>query len=515
MSLTKATYSMVSGAPVNVFDFMTSAQIASVQARDLSVDVTAAIQSAINYCFANGHRQLVFPSGTYFVSPTLQPDGTYVCLLVNDNDPATASFNIPGIFLEGESDVWLSSTENVHVHTIMRWKASNSGMARINFTGVRTKTVALEFSRIRQDAAGVFSRSDESSYGSFSDLWFKNVIRAITMEGSVYYNTFTNIHGYAVDQLLWLKLPYLFTSTGVGYQSGVNRNNFYNMTSLAGINGIKVDCGDTNKFYNCSFEGLSGIAVEVFDMNATYPVVENTNYNTFYGITNEANTQDLNYYGLAGMNSFIDFESNFSKCYFNAQPQVFIQSGSSNNHLFFKDIVNTDDQDILTYIKNRIYTNRSLYVGDVSDYNGYGTDGKLKGYGWRYYPVAPTDCTNVATIQYNNSQITSNPIYKSIGGVIYYILKMGFTVSNTANPIIIPVPYAGWNATYSYGNSIPMGMPVSYSANSGALQTLQAAFDGNTLTIQAPSGGWNGTKNIILVNIFYPRSDITVNADTN
>jgi len=48
MSLTKATYSMISGSTVNVFDFMTSAMIADVQARTGLVDTTAAIQAAIN-----------------------------------------------------------------------------------------------------------------------------------------------------------------------------------------------------------------------------------------------------------------------------------------------------------------------------------------------------------------------------------------------------------------------------------------------------------------------------------
>lgn len=55
---------------VSVFDFMTSAQIADVQARTFLVDVTAALNSAIAYEQTN-KRGLVFPGGGYLVSSTL------------------------------------------------------------------------------------------------------------------------------------------------------------------------------------------------------------------------------------------------------------------------------------------------------------------------------------------------------------------------------------------------------------------------------------------------------------
>lgn len=84
MSLTKATYSMVTGAPVNVFDFMTAAQIADVQAGTGSIDLTSVIQTAINsvYCTVNGYatgganagKCLVFPVGVYKIAGNLTID---------------------------------------------------------------------------------------------------------------------------------------------------------------------------------------------------------------------------------------------------------------------------------------------------------------------------------------------------------------------------------------------------------------------------------------------------------
>lgn len=78
MSLTKATYSMISGAPVNVFDFMTAAQIADVQSGTGSIDCLAAFNAAIasfpnNAAFApyDGGNTIIVPQGTYYLSGQL------------------------------------------------------------------------------------------------------------------------------------------------------------------------------------------------------------------------------------------------------------------------------------------------------------------------------------------------------------------------------------------------------------------------------------------------------------
>ena len=47
MSLTKVTNSMILGADACVFDFMSPAEIADVKARTYSLDVSAAITTAI------------------------------------------------------------------------------------------------------------------------------------------------------------------------------------------------------------------------------------------------------------------------------------------------------------------------------------------------------------------------------------------------------------------------------------------------------------------------------------
>lgn len=64
MSLTKASYSMISGATVNVFDFMTPAQISAVQARTNTIDVTAPINAALASLGGLGGT-VRFPKGLY------------------------------------------------------------------------------------------------------------------------------------------------------------------------------------------------------------------------------------------------------------------------------------------------------------------------------------------------------------------------------------------------------------------------------------------------------------------
>jgi len=57
---------------VSVFDFMTGAQINDVQANTKLVDVTAAIQAAIDYCnTATNTPELILPAGTYKITDSL------------------------------------------------------------------------------------------------------------------------------------------------------------------------------------------------------------------------------------------------------------------------------------------------------------------------------------------------------------------------------------------------------------------------------------------------------------
>jgi hypothetical protein len=75
MSLTKASYSMITGTPVNVLDYMTPAQVTDVTSNTGSIDVTSAISAAIadlgNVGTSTGGGVLYFPKGTYLCNVSL------------------------------------------------------------------------------------------------------------------------------------------------------------------------------------------------------------------------------------------------------------------------------------------------------------------------------------------------------------------------------------------------------------------------------------------------------------
>lgn len=75
MSLTKVSYSMIEHGDANVWDFLTDAQKADVSSYSFSVDVTVALQSALDTAWAN-KQNLFIPAGGYLVTGLIIP-GNY------------------------------------------------------------------------------------------------------------------------------------------------------------------------------------------------------------------------------------------------------------------------------------------------------------------------------------------------------------------------------------------------------------------------------------------------------
>jgi hypothetical protein len=76
MALTKASYSMTTGAPVNVMDYMTPAQIADVVSAADTIDVSDAINAAIAYAVSTQSANTV-PGRAY--GSVYFPPGSYRC----------------------------------------------------------------------------------------------------------------------------------------------------------------------------------------------------------------------------------------------------------------------------------------------------------------------------------------------------------------------------------------------------------------------------------------------------
>jgi len=86
VSLTKVSYSMITGAPVNIFDYMTEAQIADVQSNAATIDVSTTIQTALTAFVAAGQFvDIIFPNGTYKLNSALTINVTYMSVDFNNS----------------------------------------------------------------------------------------------------------------------------------------------------------------------------------------------------------------------------------------------------------------------------------------------------------------------------------------------------------------------------------------------------------------------------------------------
>lgn len=147
MSLTKATYSMINGAPVNVFDFMTSAEQAAVLSYSFSTDVTTACQNALNSARTN-NKNCYFPAGGYLVTGLTIPGD--VNPPVDDRDSGMRifgqGFGEPFVLTNTGGTVIKSVTDAPVLKDILGTNPSSNGTIEIDnirFDGTSTTPVIL------------------------------------------------------------------------------------------------------------------------------------------------------------------------------------------------------------------------------------------------------------------------------------------------------------------------------------------------------------------------------------
>lgn len=147
MSLTKATYSMINGAPVNVFDFMTSAEQAAVLAYSFTTNVTTACQNALNSARSN-NQNCYFPAGGYLVTGLIIPGD--VNPPVDDRDSGMRiygqGFGEPFVTVNTGGTVLKSVTNAPVLKDILGTNPSSNGTIEIDtirFDGTSSTPVIL------------------------------------------------------------------------------------------------------------------------------------------------------------------------------------------------------------------------------------------------------------------------------------------------------------------------------------------------------------------------------------
>jgi hypothetical protein len=290
MSLTKASYSMITGAPFNVLDYGADSTGAT--------DSRAACQAAINACRAAGGGVVYFPEGQYLINGTSSPDSVLNGLLVPYNS-ANSTANRIILQGQGRSTVLLAGSNNMN---IIRFSDSHGGVRDMSIDGNGKTSVyglACIPENITQTSTLVFQL-----YNIFSGLYILGCAEGFTMktgphtggaDSGCWYNILKDTHIYYCTRGIWLQ-------DGPNAScSPCNRNVFMNVRCGQAMNtGLQIDAGDTNKFYAVNFEGVAtgsspNATPTAIYIRQTSPVGGfDNNGNTFFGTTCEGNTRDLN-----------------------------------------------------------------------------------------------------------------------------------------------------------------------------------------------------------------------------
>lgn len=219
MALTKVTNSMISGAVVNAFDFMTEAQITDVQARTGLVDVTTAIQTAINSLSTAG-GVVRLPKGKYYV---------------------TAKLTLPnGVSLIGDGQFGSVGSYDQGVTTIY---AIHSGTAILSLVGSVGCTVADLC--LQSSAAGPYPQSGLLlGRSSAASAGYHKIMR-VSVYGSY---SVANIYSIASEDNYWEDVNAwnyaLSTATNVFYTSIGNSNPSMTepLTTSSNLDNVMVRC---------------------------------------------------------------------------------------------------------------------------------------------------------------------------------------------------------------------------------------------------------------------------------
>lgn len=181
MALTKATYSMIDGQPVSVFDYGAVG--------DGSADDTAAIQAAINT-----GRSVYFPAGTYKVSGLIVEDKSNVSYFANDD----ATITNVGATLTGQVFKFVGTLENITWsglniigNSVVTSNNSAFGCAS-GQTGVN-----LTFENLYIEAVSVGISLNADLAGSFNNCFIRNC-------------QFKDIVGEAAGTAYAVHLPYAY-----------------------------------------------------------------------------------------------------------------------------------------------------------------------------------------------------------------------------------------------------------------------------------------------------------------
>jgi hypothetical protein len=217
MSLTKVSYSMISGAPVNITDFGAVGDSNGTPGN--GTDNTAAIQAAVTYANANGFS-VYLPTGTYRI---------------------TAPINFTGI--QAKSDFIGESNFNTVIFADFISATPVAALSVANTTSPRAYVGFKNFQLLGKSTAnvsGIYSNFG-SEFTEFQNVWVRN-----------FYNGFvlaTNYHLKLTNCQAW-------TCTNNGFQVGYTLDGILSPANNVAFIGCLATDNAANGFYIASCRAL-------------------------------------------------------------------------------------------------------------------------------------------------------------------------------------------------------------------------------------------------------------------
>lgn len=459
---------------------------------DGKADDTKAVQDALNYFYNNSCKLII--DRVYNVVPQTMEDGSRVCIHL-DGGTDNSSYSFKGeIDFQNAGRLKTTSDEEC---TLFRFRASNIKVRNIALSGVIDKTTLLELSKINKDDNDEY---DSILFNSFVNGKFMYSKYAITMEGSCYYNDFNNLIFINCGRVLWLKPTKRALDSGVK-ESNVNRNYFSNFTANVGNKqGIYLEYGDTNKFTNISFEGLSDWCIYIKNYRIEYPKWYYTESNVFTNITFEACNKQI--HNEVEDSQFYSVNYALSACEFIKTPMVLTNGlNLAYSPTKFYDYEVTTEESLTTgALKWTSLSNstqglgvRDLYDIDMSNGKIY-QNHKRKKQGFDI-----TQCINVESIKYNGNY--NGVLTKSMGGIIFLQTKILITTIDTSKDIKLPYPnglkcqseqLAGW------GNIVPFNQIAICNGN-----LIFVELTNSYIVLKKPYNNWENSVSIHLSLIYF------------
>lgn len=475
--LTKATYSMIDGAPANVLDFGAVG--------DNTADDTAAIQAAIDAVVAAGGGSVYFPSGTYKLTDTLVVDtGVYTQGIILFGEGRNTILNQTG---SAKDAVHFSTTQFLQNSGLRDMKITCAATAGhcINIVYGCTTCFVTNVDLEQANPAKSVIFGDYTSFGGgvydtkFSGgSWYCAATStaagvAFAANGTIFNeNIFENLRCYNAKTLQFFYINTTTTPT-IWLINNTWRNINFEVCSGGGI---YFDC-----FKNCTFQNLS-----FWDAQGTYDnhliemgsgVGYESASNTFINVGRNGDTLGTGVYDIR----IVDGQDNtFINCY--------TQAGDGPKY-DFNDKRNTVIGPIVGTLSN---TAELLKI--ANPFGNIQFPGTVNGAYLNYYDEGTWTASLTGSGGNPNTPVTATGVWTRIGRQVFASVEFSNvnTTGATGNVVVTGLPFTvvsangfGAASIQSLGTDPVVAVPTSTSTQ---IDFYKATARSTHLTFGAGSG---------------------------